>query len=102
MTAYLKAKQIKKAIDCCILLNQWDKVVELAEKHNFFQIGNLLNRYANHLMESNNKIEAIELFRRVNKNTETAKILDDFELNLQNLRKKLLNNDETKINFKEK
>jgi hypothetical protein len=53
-------------------------------------------------MESNNKIEAIELFRRVNKNTETAKILDDFELNLQNLRKNMLNNDETKINCKEK
>jgi WD repeat-containing protein 35 len=75
VSAYLKANQVKKAVDCCILLNQWDKAVELAEKHNFFQIGNLLNRYANHLMESNKKIEAIELFRRANKNTESAKIL---------------------------
>jgi len=71
----LKSQQVKKAVDCCILLNQWDQAVTLAEKHNFIQIGNLLNRYANYLLDANKKIEAIELFRRANKNTESAKIL---------------------------
>lgn len=26
---------VKKAIDCCVLLNQWNQAVELAEQHNF-------------------------------------------------------------------
>jgi len=82
--AYLKADQIKRAVDCCVLLNQWDKAVELAEKHNFFQIGNLLNRYANHLIENNKKIEAIELFRKANKNTESAKILNQIASDMTN------------------
>jgi hypothetical protein len=30
---------------------------------------------ASHLMESNKKIEAIELYRKANKNTESARLL---------------------------
>jgi WD repeat-containing protein 35 len=33
--AYIKVGDVKKAIDCCILLNQWNQAVELAEQHNF-------------------------------------------------------------------
>lgn len=33
--SYLKMGEIKKAIDCCVLLNQWNMAVELAEQHNF-------------------------------------------------------------------
>jgi WD repeat-containing protein 35 len=29
--AYLKSGDVKKAIDCCVLLNQWNMAVELAE-----------------------------------------------------------------------
>lgn len=29
--AYLKSGDVKKAIDCCVLLNQWNQAVELAE-----------------------------------------------------------------------
>jgi len=32
---YLKAGDVKKALDCCVLLNHWSKAVELAEKNNF-------------------------------------------------------------------
>jgi hypothetical protein len=35
--AYLKAGDVKSAIDCCVLLNQWDKAVGLAEQHRFPQ-----------------------------------------------------------------
>ncbi len=47
----------------------------MAEKHNFLQIEGLLSRYANHLIEKNKKMEAIELYRKANKNTESAKLL---------------------------
>mmetsp|Transcript_36640 Transcript_36640/g.56205 ORF Transcript_36640/g.56205 Transcript_36640/m.56205 type:complete len:121 (-) Transcript_36640:720-1082(-) len=73
--AYLKFGDVKKAIDCCVLLNQWNMAVELAEQHNFLQIEQLLQKYANHLIEKNKKMEAVELFRKANKNTESAKIL---------------------------
>lgn len=73
--SYVKAGDVKKAIDCCVLLNQWNQAVELAEQHNFLQIEQLLTRYATHLIEKNKKMEAIELFRKANKNTESAKLL---------------------------
>lgn len=73
--SYLRLGDVKKAIDCCVLLNQWNQAVELAEQHNFLQIEQLLQRYANHLMEKNKKMEAVELYRKANKNTESAKIL---------------------------
>jgi len=36
--SYLRMGDVKKAIDCCVLLNQWNSAVELAEQHNFLQI----------------------------------------------------------------
>jgi len=73
--SYLRMGEVKKAIDCCVLLNQWNQAVELAEQHNFLQIEQLLQRYANHLIEKNKKMEAVELFRKANKNTDSARIL---------------------------
>jgi WD repeat-containing protein 35 len=73
--AYLKLGDVKRAIDCCVLLNQWNKAVELAEEHNFLQIESLLTKYANSLLEKNKKMEAVELYRKANKNTESARIL---------------------------
>lgn len=51
VTAFLKAGDTKRAIDCCVLLNQWDQAVQLAQAHNFPQIEQLLAKYANHLLE---------------------------------------------------
>ena len=81
--SYLKLGDIKKAIDCCVLLNQWNMAVELAEQHNFLQIEQLLQRYANHLLEKNKKMEAVELYRKANKNTESAKILAQIAVELR-------------------
>ena len=33
ITAYIKAGEVKAAIDCCVVLNQWASAVELAEKY---------------------------------------------------------------------
>ena len=35
---YERAGDVKKAIDCCVVLNHWNLAVELAEQHNFVQI----------------------------------------------------------------
>jgi hypothetical protein len=40
-----------QAIDCCVLLNQWDSAISLAEEHDFPQIDGLLTKYAGHLLE---------------------------------------------------
>ena len=49
--SFLKADDPKSAIDCCVLLNQWDQAVELAEQHKFQQIEGLLSKYATHLLQ---------------------------------------------------
>ena len=44
--AFVKFGDVKRAIDCCVLLNQWHLAVELAEQHGFHQIEPLLQRQA--------------------------------------------------------
>ena len=70
-----KLGDLKRAVDVCVLLNYWDLAVELAESHNFVQIEGLLSKYADHLMQKTKQMEAIELYRKSNKNTEAAKLL---------------------------
>ena len=73
--AFLKVGNVKRALDCCVLLNQWAKAVELAEKYNFVAVEGLLTTYANQLLERKKKLECVELYRRANRNTEAAKML---------------------------
>lgn len=73
--AYLRMGDVKSAIDSCVLLNEWERAVTLAEQHNFPQIENVLTKYASHLLMNHKTMQAIELFRRANKSTEAAKLL---------------------------
>lgn len=50
----------------------------MAEKHNFIQIEGLLTRYATQLMEKKKTMQAIELYRKANRNHEAAKLLVQF------------------------
>jgi len=81
--SYVKFGDVKKAIDCCVLLNEWNLAVELAEQHNFLQIEQLLQKYAAHLIEKNKKMEAIELYRKANKNTDAARLLAEMAQELR-------------------
>lgn len=81
--AYVKFGDVKRAIDCCVLLNQWNYAVELAEQNNFVQIEQLLQGYAQMLIKNNKKIEAIELFRKANKNTDAARLLAEIAQELR-------------------
>jgi WD repeat-containing protein 35 len=74
-SAYLKAGDVKGAVDCSVMLNQWDRAIELAEKHKLPQIEGLLSKYAASLIEGGKTISAIELYRRANRDGESAKLL---------------------------
>jgi WD repeat-containing protein 35 len=80
--SFSKFGDVKRAIDCCVLLNQWHLAVELAEANGLVQIEPLLQRYAASLIDSNKKIEAIELYRKANKNTDAARLLAEIALEL--------------------
>mmetsp|Transcript_14038 Transcript_14038/g.22384 ORF Transcript_14038/g.22384 Transcript_14038/m.22384 type:complete len:1210 (-) Transcript_14038:255-3884(-) len=75
VTAYTRLGDPKAAIDCCVLLNQWDLGVKLAEEHKFVQIQGLLSKYATHLLQKNQIFEAIELYQKAGKFTESARLL---------------------------
>lgn len=70
-----KTGDVKRAIDCAVLLNAWNYAVELAERHNFMQIEGVLQQYAAQLLENKQKLEAAELYRKANHNTDAARIL---------------------------
>ena len=43
-------------------LNQWDLAVQLAKKHSIKEVNSLLAKYAQHLLESEKILSAIELY----------------------------------------
>jgi WD repeat-containing protein 35 len=73
--AFLKHGDVKAAVDCCVMLNQWNQAVELAQAHDFPQIEGLLGKYASSMLEQGNRLEAIALYRKANKSPEAAKLL---------------------------
>jgi len=73
--AYLRIGDVKTAVDTCVLLNQWDLAVNLAEQHNFQQIEGLLAKYAQNNLDKNKKMQAVQLYRKANRHTEAAKLL---------------------------
>lgn len=75
---YLRSTRApKEAVDCCVLLNKWDKALELAERYDYPQVEGLLIKYAMNLLQSDRKLEAVELFRVANKPTEAAILIAD-------------------------
>nr|XP_012150631.1 PREDICTED: WD repeat-containing protein 35 isoform X2 [Megachile rotundata] len=75
VAAYIKYGDVKLAVDTCVRLNHWDQAVELAKTYKMAQIGELLNKYANHLLSNGKRLQAIELYKKANYNLEAAKLL---------------------------
>lgn len=71
----LQCNRIKAAIDCCVHLNQWNTAIDLAKSHNVREIDMLLTKYAQHLLEKNNLINAIELYRKAGHYMDAAKLM---------------------------
>ena len=53
---YEKMGEYKKAVDCCVLLNQWNIALEMAEKHGYMQVEGLLHQNANELLNKNKRL----------------------------------------------
>ncbi|XP_070516916.1 WD repeat-containing protein 35 isoform X2 [Cardiocondyla obscurior] len=75
VAAYIKYGDVKLAVDTCVRLNHWDQAVDLAKTYKMAQIGELLNKYANHLLSNGKRLQAIELYKKANYNLEAAKLL---------------------------
>lgn len=75
MHAFTRAQDIKTAVNSCVELNQWDLAMQLAQEHKLDEIEELLFKYANHLVEKNRIVEAIELYQKANRNIDAAKLL---------------------------
>jgi len=66
---------MRSAVDTCVNLNQWDQAIDLAKKLKLPEIGNLLAKYATHLLAKGGLLEAVELYRKANHYLEAAKLL---------------------------
>lgn len=76
--AFIKRGSVSAAIDTCVSLNQWHDAVELATRHDQpTQISSLLAKYAQHLLDENKTIQAIELYRKANHFLDAARLLAD-------------------------
>lgn len=73
--SYLKGGDVKAAVDCCVTANHWDRAIELAHQHQLPQVEGLLSRYASRLLEQGKTLAAIELYRKANRDSESAKLL---------------------------
>ena len=72
-----QARDVSRAIDSCIVLNQWHEAVDLATRYNQpSQISGLLAKYAEHLLSERKTMQAIELFRKANYYLEGAQLLN--------------------------
>lgn len=82
VNAFLAAGEVRRAVDSCVELNQWDQAVLLAEKHQLSDIGQYLSKYASHLVEKERIPQAIELFRKAGQHSEAAKLLSKLAQNV--------------------
>jgi WD repeat-containing protein 35 len=73
--AFLRANEPKQAVDCCVLLNQWERATEIAEDHGYQQIEGLLAKRSGQLLREGQKLLAVELYRKANRPTDAAKLL---------------------------
>ncbi|XP_075255210.1 WD repeat-containing protein 35-like [Convolutriloba macropyga] len=84
--AFKKCGRISEAIDCCIMLNQWDAVIELAKQSNSRDIDNMLARYATQLIDKGRIVAAVELYKKAGDYIQAAKKL--FEIAKEETAKK--------------
>jgi len=83
--AFIKCNDSEMAIKSCILLNQWNKALELASQYNTIDKKEVMKAYSQYLAENSQTGKAIKLFIRFNHKQEAAALLDsegDFQFNV--------------------
>lgn len=78
VTCYVRAGDVKKAVDSCVYLNQWNQAIKLAEECKLNDIEALLNQYASHLIDDGKSLSAIELFKKAGYHHRSAQLLYEF------------------------
>ena len=74
-SAYKKGGAMQSAIEQCVAQYQWEAALLLAESHAFPDLPKILSQYANHLLDQNKQLHAVELYRKANQYTDAAKLL---------------------------
>lgn len=72
---FVKAGEIKKAIDCCITLSQWSEAIRLAVKHQYPGVSKLLASSAKQLIDSGKILEAVDSLSKAEQFIEAAKLM---------------------------
>ncbi|KAL3151657.1 hypothetical protein ABBQ38_012645 [Trebouxia sp. C0009 RCD-2024] len=73
--AYIKGGDVKRAVDCCVALSQWDQAVALAQQYSIPQVHSLLFKYAAMLLDQQKTMEAVQLYRKAHLHKEAAQLL---------------------------
>eukprot|EP00038_Savillea_parva_P017457 m.20369 g.20369 ORF g.20369 m.20369 type:complete len:1166 (+) comp3785_c0_seq1:132-3629(+) len=75
--AYTKRGQYKEAIQTCVKMNNWGLAVDLAYSHpdQTAMVEGFFTKYASHLREKGNVMEAVELYAKARHYLDAAKLL---------------------------
>lgn len=73
--AFVKAGDVKAAIDSAVLVSRWDMAVELAAQHEYPQMEGLVAKAAAKLLSDGDRLQAVELYRKADKASEAALLL---------------------------
>ncbi|XP_031786883.1 WD repeat-containing protein 35 [Nasonia vitripennis] len=72
---FVRCADVRQAVETCVRSNRWDQALELARTWRLPGIGELLAKYARHLLASGRRLQAIELYRKADCPLEAAKLL---------------------------
>lgn len=73
--AYRKCNRVKAAIDICVTLNEWNTAIDLAKEHSIREIDSILSKYAQHLLEEDKLLSAVELYKKANNFLDAAQLM---------------------------
>lgn len=74
---FVRAGEVQRAVDACVLLKQWDRALFLAQEHSADQVNALVDKYSAHLSAKGARFELVELLRKAGRHQEAARALMD-------------------------
>ncbi|XP_023244868.1 WD repeat-containing protein 35 [Copidosoma floridanum] len=75
VASYVRCGDARQAVEICVRLNRWGQALELARTWKLPGIGELLGKYARHLLSSGRRLQAVELYRKADCPLEAAKLM---------------------------
>lgn len=75
VNAFVAIDHITQAIDACVVFNEWQLALKLAQENNMDEIDDLLAQYASHLLSEKKYFDIIELYRKANRIHDAANMV---------------------------